>query len=303
MEPSKKNIAASVHQRLLNKAKESNRPFNEILQYYTIERFIYRLSNSPHAEKFILKGALMFIVWNTSLSRPTKDIDLLGRINNSVEDIVTAVKDVCAQDVESDGISFNTDTISAMRITEDTDYKGMRVRVQGTLGTIRLFLQIDIGFGDVIVPKASKIVYPTILDFPAPKLKGYSMESTIAEKFQAMVKLGILNSRMKDFYDIWLLSKQFDYKGRMLSTAIQKTFENRKTEIPIESAIFKDSFNYDRMKEAQWKAFVKKTKLDNAPETFVEAIAAVKAFIIPIIAALVDGKIFQKTWIAPGPWL
>ncbi len=303
MEPSKKNIAASVHQRLLNKAKDSNRPFNEILQYFTIERFIYRLSKSPHAEKFILKGALMFIAWNTSLFRPTKDIDLLGRINNSVEEIVAAVTDVCTQDVESDGISFDTDTISAMRITEDTDYEGVRVRVKGTLGTIRLSLQIDTGFGDVIVPKASKIIYPTILDFPAPKLKGYSMESTIAEKFQAMVKLGILNSRMKDFYDIWLLSKQFDYKGQMLSTAIQKTFENRKTEIPIESTIFKDSFTYDRMKEAQWQAFVKKTKLDNAPETFVEAIVAVKAFIIPIIAALVDGKTFQKTWTAPGPWL
>ena len=228
MEPGKKNIAASVHQRLLNKAKDSNHPFNEILQYFTIERFIYRLSKSPHAEKFILKGALMFIAWNTSLSRPTKDIDLLGRINNSVEEIVSAVTDVCEQDVESDGISFDTDTISAMRITEDTDYEGVRVRVQGTLGTIRLSLQIDTGFGDVIVPKASKIVYPTILDFPAPKLKGYSMESTIAEKFQAMVKLGILNSRMKDFYDVWLLSKQFDYKGRMLSTAIQKTFENQR---------------------------------------------------------------------------
>jgi len=242
MEPGKKNIAASVHQRLLNKAKDSNHPFNEILQYFTIERFIYRLSKSPHAEKFILKGALMFIAWNTSLSRPTKDIDLLGRINNSVEEIVSVVTDVCEQDVEivsvvtdvceqdveSDGISFDTDTISAMRITEDTDYEGVRVRVQGTLGTIRLSLQIDTGFGDVIVPKASKIVYPTILDFPAPKLKGYSMESTIAEKFQAMVKLGILNSRMKDFYDVWLLSKQFDYKGRMLSTAIQKTFENQR---------------------------------------------------------------------------
>lgn len=128
----------------------------------------------------------------------------------------------------------------------------------------------------MIVPKASKIVYPTILDFPAPKLKGYSMESTIAEKFQAMVKLGVLNSRMKDFYDIWLLSKQFNYKGQILSTAIRKTFENRKTEIPIESAIFKDSFTYDRMKEVQWQAFVKKTKLDNAPKTFAEAIATVK---------------------------
>jgi len=207
-----KNLAASVHQRLLNKAKESSRPFNELLQYFAIERFIYRLSKSPHADQFILKGALMFFAWCGPESRPTTDIDLLGKIDNRIDTITTVMKDACLTDVEPDGISFNADTVDAVRITEDAEYEGVRVRVHGSLGKTRVSIQIDIGFGDVIIPNASSVSYPAILDFPAPELMGYTMESTIAEKFQAMVKLGVLNSRMKDFYDIWFLSRAFDFK-------------------------------------------------------------------------------------------
>ena len=222
-----KNIAASVHQRLLNKAKESSRPFNELLQYFAIERFIYRLSKSHHADKFILKGALMLAAWYGLASRPTMDIDLLGKIDNSLEVITTAIKDACLVDVEADGISFNDETVEAVRITEDAEYEGVRARVHGSLGTARISIQIDIGFGDVVVPNPSTVSYPVILDLPAPELKGYTMESTIAEKFQAMVKLGVLSSRMKDFCDIWVLSRTFDFKGEILAEAIVKTFENR----------------------------------------------------------------------------
>jgi len=207
-----KNIAASVHQRLLNKAREASRPFNELLQHFAIERFIYRLSKSPHADRFVLKGALMFSAWTGSMSRPTMDIDLLGKIRNSLESIVAVVKDACEIKVENDGIVFHKDTVSAARITEDADYKGIRVLVRGNLGSTRLFLQVDIGFGDVIIPGPSKVKYPVLLDFPPPELDGYTMESTVAEKFQAMMKLGLLNSRMKDFYDIWFLSRNFDFK-------------------------------------------------------------------------------------------
>jgi hypothetical protein len=220
-----KNTAASVHQRLLTMAKESFRPFNELLQHFAIERFIYRLSKSPHADGFILKGALMFSVWSGPGTRPTMDIDLLGRIDNSLEMVAAAMKDACAVDVEADGMSFNGETVTAARITEGAEYEGVRVRVQGGLGNARVSLQIDIGFGDVIVPGPSKVVFPVLLDFPAPELNGYTMESTIAEKFQAMVKLGVLNSRMKDFYDIWMLARTFDFKGEMLSKAVEKTFE------------------------------------------------------------------------------
>lgn len=249
MERKTKNIAASVHQRLLNKAKDSGRPFNEVLPYFATERFIYRLSKNPSAERFILKGALTFTAWEAPVSRPTKDIDLLGKIDNSIDVITAAMKEACMQKVEPDGMAFDAESVTATTITEDADYEGVRVRIQGNLGNARVSLQIDIGFGDVVVPGISKIVYPTILDFPSPELNGYSMESTIAEKFQAMVKLGILNSRMKDFYDLWLLSRQFDFDGRVLATAIRKTFENRKTDIPIQPTVLQDSFAKDPGKQ------------------------------------------------------
>jgi len=297
-----KNIADSVHQRLLNKAREAGRPFNELLQYFAIERFIYRLSMSPYAGKFIIKGALMFNVWIGLLSRPTKDIDLLGKMNNSIEVMTTVMKDVSEQKVEPDGLSFDADTMIIMRITEGADYEGLRVRIQGNLGQSRISLQIDIGFGDVIFPKELKITYPAILEFPSPRLKGYSMESTIAEKFHTMVNLGVLNSRMKDFFDIWFLSRHFDFKGKILSTAIQKTFKNRETDILDEPEVFRDSFATEKRKETQWAAFVRKTRLQNDTPKFHDVISDIKEFLHPIVHALARKRSFQNTWIVPGPW-
>ena len=222
-----KNITASVHQRLLNKAKESSRPFNEIL---------------------------------------------------------------------------HKDTVTATRITEDADYKGVRVFLRGNLSSIRLFLQIDIGFGDVIIPKPDRVNYPVLLDFPPPELDGYSMESTVAEKFQAMVKLGLLNSRMKDFYDIWFLSRRFDFKGETLIEAIEKTFEKRKTPLISEPSIFNPTFIKDDTKQAQWKGFIDKAKLTNAPSSFEDVAAAVKVFLQPIVDSTISKRMFQSSWIPPGPW-
>ncbi len=226
-----KNISASVHQRLLNKAKETRRPFNELLQYFAIERFLYRLSRSPLANSFILKGALMFWIWHKPASRPTMDIDLLGKISNSRDVITAAVREACEGDVEPDGLSFDSRSVTVARITEDAEYEGLRVRLHGLLGNARISIQVDIGFGDVVVPSPRKASFPTLLDFPAPRLYGYSKESTIAEKFRAMVTFGNLNSRMKDFYDIWMLCNQFDFRGKILAEAIEKTFANRKTPI------------------------------------------------------------------------
>jgi len=297
-----KNTAASVHQRLLNEAKESSRPFNELLQYFAIERFIYRLSKSPHADKFILKGALMFAAWHGPASRPTMDIDLLGKIDNSLEVITAAIKDACLLEAEPDGISFNAETVEAVRITEGAEYEGVRVRVQGSLGNARFSIQIDIGFGDVVVPNPSTVSYPAILDFPAPELKGYTMESTIAEKFQAMVKLGVLNSRMKDFYDIWILSFTSDFKGNILAEAVAKTFKKRNTPITLDAALFNPSFGKDGDKNVQWRGFIRKTKLINAPESFEEVMTAVKLFLEPLAASIAERRAFNSNWIAPGPW-
>jgi hypothetical protein len=297
-----KNIAASVHQRLLNKSKESSRPFNEILQHFAIERFIYRFSKSPHADRFILKGALMFSAWTGSMSRPTMDIDLLGNIENSTDLIVTVFKDACETEVENDGIVFHKDTVTATRITEDADYKGVRILVRGNLSSIRLFLQIDIGFGDVIIPKPDRVKYPVLLDFPPPELDGYTMESTIAEKFQAMVKLGLFNSRMKDFYDIWFLSRRFDFKGKTLIEAIEKTFEKRKTPLISEPSIFNPTFMKDDTKQAQWQGFIKKTKLIDAPTSFEDVAVGIKVFLQPVVVSMINRQTFRLFWAAPGPW-
>jgi len=297
-----KNIGASVHRRLLDKAKESSRPFNEILQQFAVERFIYRLAKSPLADRFILKGALMFSVWSGSRARSTLDIDLLGRMDNSPEGIVAAMKDACGMDVEADGLSFNPETVAAVRITEDAEYEGVRVRVRGGLGNARVSLQIDIGFGDVVVPGPMKIVYPALLDFPAPELNGYTKESTIAEKYQTMVRLGVLNSRMKDYYDIWMLSRTFDFRGKSLAEAVEKTFANRKTPITNAPAVFDSSFAAEGDKKVQWQGFIRKAKLSDAPVAFEDIIAAVNKFLQPLVATLVERRPFRRIWNAPGPW-
>lgn len=246
-----KNIASSVRQRLLNKARETGRPFSELLQYFAMERFLYRLSKSSYADNFILKGPLMLTVWEAPLTRPTMDIDFLGRIKNSIETLVKVTREICQQEVEPDGIVFDVTNIDAERIAEDADYEGIRIRFRGSLDTARFIIQLDIGFGDIVIPSPEPTNYPTLLDLPAPRLRGYSRESTIAEKFEAMVKLGILNSHMKDFYDIWLMLRQFDFEGPILAEAISKTFSIRGTSIQADPIALTSTFAEDTEKAAQ----------------------------------------------------
>lgn len=297
-----KNITASLRQRLLNKARETGRPFSELLQYFAMERFLYRLSKSPYVDNFVLKGALMLTVWEAPLSRPTMDIDLLGQIDNSVEAIAGVTRAICRQKVDPDGISFDENSIEGERITEDADNEGVRIRFRGSLGTAQVAMQLDIGFGDVVVPAPEPTEYPTILDLPAPKLRGYSRESTIAEKFEAMVKLGILNSRMKDFFDIWLILRQYDFEGPKLATAIVKTFSVRGTGITTEPVALTNSFAEDPAKAAQWRGFIRKNRLTNVSPDLGEVVKAIAAFLGPIIKSLAADEPFKATWKAPGPW-
>ena len=297
-----KNIAASVRQRLLDKARETGRPFSELLQYFAMERFLYRLSKSPYADKFILKGALMLTVWKAPLSRPTMDIDLLGRIDNSIETIVEITRQICRQEVEPDGIAFDVASIKGERIAEDADNKGIRVRFRGSLDTAQIVMQLDIGFGDIVIPSPEFTNYPTLLDLPAPRLRGYTRESTVAEKFEAMVKLGILNSRMKDFFDIWLMSRQFDFDGPVLSAAITKTFSTRGTKIQAEPIALTNTFAEDTAKATQWRGFIRKNRLGDAPQNLAEVVTAIADFLTPISECLAAGDLFKATWKAPGPW-
>ena len=300
--PRPRNIAVSIHQRLLDKSKESARPFNEISQYYAIERFLYRLSRSPHARKFILKGALMLLVWNARVSRSTMDIDMLGRMKNNPEAVLDMIRDICRQEVEPDGVVFDPDSVRGERITEEANYEGVRVRFRGALDTARIVIQLDVGFGDVVVPPPKLMTYPTILDLPAPQVRGYSRESTIAEKFEAMVRHGVMNSRMKDFWDIRLLSRQFDFDGKTLATAIVGTFSKRHTDIPADPIAFTETFMRDETKTAQWKAFLRKNRMTDGADTFAEAVHAVSAFLKPVVEHLVNHQPFPLTWKGPGPW-
>jgi len=295
------NLPASVHQLLLNKAHQRNRPFNELLQYYVMERSLYRLSKSPHAPRFVLKGALMFTAWKLESYRPTMDIDLLGDTANQVDSVVAIAKKVCAQPVEPDGLIFNPDTVKGARIAEEANYEGVRIRFQAGLGAARATLQLDIGFGDVIVPSPQPIEYPTILHFPAPRLRGYSKESLVAEKFESLLTLGILNSRMKNYFDLWTMSRQFDFDGQTLSMAIAKTFSNRGTRIVSKPVGLTAKFADDPTKKAQWRGFIRKSRL-KAPQDLEEVVNVIASFLGPPSSALATTKPFIGKWKALGPW-
>lgn len=297
-----KNMAASVHQRLLNEARRSGRPFNELLQYYAMERFLYRLSRSTHSSSFLLKGALMLRVWGTPTARPTMDIDLLGRLANQIEHIVEVIQSICRQEVEEDGMTFDAGSVEAHRIAEDAEYEGVRATFSAHLGNARLPMQIDIGFGDVVVPGPMPLVYPTLLDLPAPNLNGYPRETAIAEKFQAMARLGLINSRMKDYFDIYTLSRQFDFDGPPLAEAIRRTFAHRDTDILDSPVALSEQFASDSNKGKQWVAFARKLRTDSVPQDLRVIVTQISAFLTPITSALVHGASIPKTWRAPGPW-
>jgi predicted nucleotidyltransferase component of viral defense system len=197
-----RNSAASVHQRLLNLARNEDRRFNEVLQRYALERWLYRLSVSGHADRFVLKGGLLLSAWDLPIYRPTRDIYLLARTPNDLDGVRAMISEICKEEVEPDGLVFDETTVSAERIAEDAVYKGVRSTFAGNLGNARIAMQIDLDFSDVVTPGPIALTIPTILELPAPELQAYNQETTIAEKFEAMVKLGELNSRMKDFFDI-----------------------------------------------------------------------------------------------------
>jgi len=294
MSTERKNLPASIHQRLLNKARQSGRAFNELLQYYAIERLLYRLSISEYSELFTLKGALMFNAWGLTNLRSTRDIDLLGHTQNTVDAVLKIFQDLSKLEAEPDGLEFDPVHIQSERIKEDADYEGIRITMTARLGKTRLTIQIDIGFADVITPAPERLDYPTILDFPAPHLYGYPPETVIAEKFQAMTVLGMANSRMKDFYDIWMLITNFEFDGMVIQTAIERTFQNRSTELPTEKhIIFSEEFADN--KRDQWSAFSRKLR-DKNTIVMDQIIAVMRGFFFPVLHASQQGTVLKKKW-------
>ncbi len=297
-----KNVTHSVHQRLLNLARQSNRRFNDLVQFYALERWLYRLAQSQYRERFVLKGALMLLMWRAPVTRPTRDIDLLGRTSNDLDSIRRVVGAICGVTVEDDGLTFDPDTVQTMRIAEDADYQGARAKFSGRLGTTRLTMQVDIGFSDIVTPAPVKIEYPTILDQPQARLYAYNRETAVAEKLEAMIQLGLLNTRMKDFFDVWLLCRSFDFEGRTLADAVRRTFERRRTELEPDPICMTPDFGADASKDVQYKAFLRRSLLSAAPPEISRLVAEVRAFAGPVLSALTQNQEFLMSWPAGGPW-
>ena len=298
-----KNIVASIHQRLLNVSRQTDRAFNDLVMYYGIERFLYRLSQSAHADRVVLKGALMLQLWKAPATRITRDIDLLARISNDLEQIADVVRAVCVVDVEDDALVFDPQSVETARIAEDADYEGVRATFKGQFGKMPLAMQIDFGFSDVITPGPTEITYPTVLDHPPAKLRAYNRETVVAEKFESMVKLGELNSRMKDFFDVWVLAQTFEFDKLTLANAIVATFACRQTDLQVEPVCFTKAFSDLPSKAAQWKGFIKTARVENAPVNFADVISHVRNFLQPVAEAIVTQRKHVRQWLPGGPWV
>ncbi len=297
------NIAASVRQRLLNRIRETGEDANLTWSRYAAERFLYRLSVSDFGRGFVLKGAALFTVWTGQPHRPTLDVDLLSYGEESGEHLEAVFRTVCQVAVEPDGLRFAPGSVTAEPIRENQEYGGQRVTLTAYLGKARIPVQVDVAFGDVVTPPAEEIIYPTLLDFPAPRLRACPRETVVAEKLHAMVVLGIANSRMKDFYDVYVLAQGFAFDGMTLGRAVTATFGQRATSLPARVPLaLTEEFSRDATKQTQWRAFLRRAGVGHASEDFAGVVAELTAFLGPVLSAVSEGRSFGKVWKPPGPW-
>lgn len=298
MSESVKNLPVSILRRLRNRAQAEGRNAQDLLRYYAIERFLYRLSQSPHVDQFVLKGALIFLAWGIDFPRPTRDIDLRGSASIDVEAMRRIVQDICQIPVIADGMAFDAASVTGELVREGARYQGVRIRFNGALGKSRTSMQIDIGVADAITPSAQRVHYPTLLDMPAPALRGYPPETVIAEKVEAMVVLDEINSRMKDFYDVWLIAQRFEFDGSLLQRAIHATFRQRRTDLPAGLPVaLTDSFA--AQKQEMWRAFVVRNDLGAVvPVDFRTVVEGLRTFIVPSFR----GNAFSGHWSNRQTW-
>lgn len=296
-----KNLPASVRQRLLNLADKRREPFQHVLVQYGLERLLYRISRSEHRDRFVLKGALLFSIWSDTPHRPTIDVDLMSAASAEIAELVAAFRAILSTPVESDGLEFFPDSVRAEEIRETHAYAGVRIRLLAKLQAAHIDLQVDIGFADAITPGPVELDYPTLLEFAPPRLKAYPRETVVAEKFEAAVSLGMQNSRMKDFYDLWIMARRFEFEGAILASAIRNTFDRRKTALPSAAPVaIPDEFSTDSGKQKQWASFLAKSGLKAPP--FPEAALQIEAFLSPPGLAAAQWQAFHARWIPPGPW-
>lgn len=300
-----RNVSASIRDHLLRLSKERGEDFQAVLTRYANERLLYRLSISPYHGRFILKGAKLFEIWTGEVHRPTRDIDFLGFGSPVVDDVVDNYREICTQPVPvDDGLVFDPDSIIGYAAREDQEYQGVSLKLDAFLATARVQIQIDFGFGDAITPGAGEATIGTLIDLPAPVLRIYPRETVVAEKFQAMVALGITNSRMKDFYDIWYLAQRFAFNGNILRRAISATFGRRQTDVPSELPLaLTAEFYGDPVKQQQWDAFIRRSRLGGDGTNLQSVISCLCEFLMPPARAAGSDELFNMHWIpASGNW-
>jgi len=295
------NVAASVRTRLLNHSRARNEDFNHLLTRFGAERMLYRLTQTEHANAFVLKGAMLFALWTDLRHRATRDVDLLALGPSDLERMATIFRRACLVHVHDDGVRFDPDTVTATPLRADEEYHGVRVNLRGLLGTARIDLQVDVGFGDTIIPAPVLVDFPALLGQPAPRIATYPRETVVAEKLHAMVTRGMANSRMKDFFDIQFLARQFSFDGPTLARAIRATFDRRR--VPLPGALptaFTDEFMDDVAKRTQWKAFLRRSGLPG--ELDLRAVVSdVARFCWPAIEAARDDRAIGA-WSPNGNW-
>lgn len=295
----KKNLPASVRQRLLNLSKERGQPFDLVLVRYGIERLLYRLSRSPYAEKFLLKGAMLFVVWGENAPRPTRDVDLLGFGPADETEVKANFVGICGLEVEPDGLEFLSASVQVTPIREDAAYTGIRVTLEARLDKARIPIQVDIGYGDAVTPAPAEVDFPALLDFPAPRLRVYPYYTVVAEKLEAAVMLGAANTRLKDFFDLWYLSRKFTFEGPLLTEAITRTFARRKTAVPTDTpTALTDEFA--NQKAVQWTTYLRRNSLE--PVEFSVVVAALRDFALPILQTAAGKLVHSKFWEPSQGW-
>lgn len=296
-----RNVAASVRARLLQLARQQGVEFQLVLAEFAIERLLYRLGVSVHAERFVLKGATLFRVWTADRGRATWDLDLSGRGVSGVAEVEEAVRELCTARSD-DGLAFDPGSVAGEEIRPADEYAGVRVRLVARLGEARIPVQVDVGFGDAIVPAPRLATYPTLLDHPPPRVLVYPREAVVAEKLEAILSLGVTTSRMKDFYDLHRLADTLDFDGSMLARAIRATFDRRGTPIPDdEPVVFSASFLAAPERQTQWRAFLRRGRL-SAPPDAIRVATQLSEFLVPVLVAAASGEAFERRWAAGGPW-
>lgn len=274
-----RNMGASVRARLLNLARENGRPFDLLLTRYALERLLYRLTQTKHRERFVLKGAMLMTTWFDDPMRPTRDIDLLGFGSANGDEMLSVFREICAIELDA-GVEFDVESLKVTANREDLIYGGLRLQTYATVGGARLRIVIDIGFGDATEPGLEELELPVLLDQPSPRLRAYARETVVAEKFQAMVMIGHTNSRLKDYYDLWVLSRSYAFDDDRLARAIAATFHRRETQIPIDLPDgLKSAFSKDKAKIEQWKVFVEDVAVQ--PGSLSDVVDALAGFLMP----------------------